>query len=158
MNSLYEFAFNSALGTVEKKEQDTPSTDKINALEEELRTDVIESKEQLTNELAGNASVPTKEQEKKLDYLNLQNKTFNSRPNPLGSYDELLSQMTTDIQRASQAMVYSNLTSKKEGARLTSSESQFSLLNSQFGLNSKSDKPFKNAKKYPKLSAQDSFI
>jgi hypothetical protein len=66
--------------------------------------------------------------------------------------------MTNDIQGATQAMVYSNLTSKKEGERLISTDDQFSLLNSQFGLLSKSEKQYKNAKKFPKLSSQDSYI
>ena len=70
MDSLYEFAQRTAVQRLSNNKEKTPmESGKIKALEEELRSDTIEQKTDLTSELAGNASRPTKGQGIKLEAI-----------------------------------------------------------------------------------------
>ena len=131
---------------------------KISALEAELRSDTIEQKTDLTSEIAGNASQPTKGQGIRLEAIGEQQKSFNSRSNPLGDYTTLLKQMQDDITGASNAMLHSTLDSKHESEKLGTTNDQFQMLNSQFNLNAMSEQSLKKAKKHKRLSAQDTFL
>jgi hypothetical protein len=160
MDGLYEFAQRTAVQRLSNNnEKKTPmESGKIKALEEELRSDTIEQKTDLTSEIAGNASQPTKGQGIKLEAIGEQQKSFNSRSNPLGDYTTLLKQMQDDITGASNAMLHSTLESKHETEKLGSASDQFQMLNSQFNLNAMSEQSVKRAKKQKRLSSQDTFI
>jgi len=158
MDALYEFAQRNAIQKMNAKPDAPVSSAKIQSLEQELRSDTMEQKTAITSELAGNASKPTREQGIRLERIGEQQSQFHSQSNPLGDYSTLLKQMQEDITGASNAMLYSTLGSKTETQKLATANEQYNMIASQFNLANQSEKSFKNAKKYKRLSSQDSFL
>ena len=78
--------------------------------------------------------------------------------NKLGDYSGLLSQQREDAARFTQPMLASTLESQKESHKLASANTQLNYLSSQFGLNTRSTRVWKKAKKYPKMNNQDNFL
>jgi hypothetical protein len=155
MDSLYELA-NISARRLDPRKQDKQDANKISQLEQSLREDVIDSKTKQTAELAGNASMPTAKQAAQIRRLDIhEGDAFNNRQLKLGDYTNLIRQMKEDQSRATQQMFVSTLASQKETAKLTDGDNEFAYLSSQFGLDVRSNRSFKNAKKLPLMSAQN---
>ena len=163
MQSLFQQSYNTALINLDpankKQKPDVPAqSDKLDALEKELRMDSKQQKVQQANMSAGNAQLPTADQRQKLQQIAPTDAGYKYFGNKLGDYSSLLSQMKTDSLRLAQPMLASTLENQKESHKLAAANEQFSLLSNQFGLNARADKVFKKAKKYPKLSNQSSWL
>lgn len=155
MDSLYDLAATSAR-RLDPRKPDTHNATKISQLEQSLREDVIEGKTQQTSEMAGNAPTPTPNQAAQLRRLDTQEgDAFNNRQLKLGDYTNLIRQMKEDQSRATQQMLVSTLSSQKETAKLSNGDNEFAYLSSQFGLEVRSNRSFKNAKKLPLMSSQN---
>ena len=158
MDSLFQFAQSSAFDSASRVKKPDAQSSKITALEDELRSDTIEQKTSSTSERAGNASQPTAEQSIRLEAIGEQQASFGSRSNPLASYTTLLAQMQNDITGASDAMLYSTLDGKHENQKLANASEQYSMLATQFNLQSRGEESIKKARKFRKLSQQDAFL
>ena len=155
MDSLYDLATTSAR-RLDPRKTEKHDANKISQLEQSLREDVIEDKTRQTSEMAGNSSVPTAKQAAQLRRLDIQEgDAFNNRKMKLGDYTNLIRQMKEDQSRATQQMLVSTLSSQKETAKLSNGDNEFAYLSSQFGLDVRSNRSFKNAKKLPLMSSQN---
>ena len=159
MHSLFQQSYNTALLNLDKKDSKEPvQSKKLDQLEAELRSENKEQNEQRSNELAGNASVPTQDTRQKLQQLAPRDVGYKYFGNKLGDYSSLLSQQRQDAQRLVQPMLQSTLESAKEAHKLASANDDLSMLANQFGLHARSNRVYKKAKKVGKMNAQDHFL
>ena len=141
-----------------KKREETAQSSKLDALEQELRSEGKSSQQQQDSQLAGNAAAPTPDQRQKLQQYAPRDAGFRYYGNKLGDYSTLLSQQREDAARFTQPMLSSTLESQKESHKLASANRQMDYMASQFGLNARSTRVWKKAKKYPKMGNQDHFL
>ena len=153
MNSVTE-----QQGPKKTKREEPAQSSKLDALEQELRSEGKSSQVQQDSQLAGNAAVPTPDQRQKLQQYAPRDANFRYFGNELGDYSGLLSQQREDAARFTQPMLASTLESQKESHKLASANTQLNYLSSQFGLNTRSTRVWKKAKKYPKMNNQDHFL
>ena len=145
-------------GPKKTKREEPAQSSKLDALEQELRSEGKSSQVQQDSQLAGNAAVPTPDQRQKLQQYAPRDANFRYFGNKLGDYSGLLSQQREDAARFTQPMLASTLESQKESHKLASANTQLNYLSSQFGLNTRSTRVWKKAKKYPKMNNQDHFL
>ena len=145
-------------GPKKTKREEPAQSSKLDALEQELRSEGKSSQVQQDSQLAGNAAVPTPDQRQKLQQYAPRDANFRYFGNKLGDYSGLLSQQREDAARFTQPMLASTLESQKESHKLASANAQLNYLSSQFGLNTRSTRVWKKAKKYPKMNNQDHFL
>ncbi len=141
-----------------KREEPPVQSGKLDALEQELRSEGKSSQLQQDSQLAGNAAAPTPDQRQKLQQYAPKDAGFRYYGNKLGDYSGLLSQQREDAARFTQPMLASTLESQKESHKLASANRQMDYMASQFGLNARAQRVWKKAKKYPKMSVQDHFL
>ena len=141
-----------------KREEPAQQSSKLDALEQELRSEGKSSQTKTDSQLAGNAEAPTPDQRQKLMQYAPRDAGFRYYGNKLGDYSTLLSQQREDAAKFAQPMLASTLESQKEAHKLVSANTQMNYMASQFGLNSRSTRVWKKAKKYPKMSNQDHFL
>ena len=160
MNSLFAHTYNTALLDLSAPpKKDVPAqSQKLDALEKELRSEAKADKTQRSSEIAGNASQPTPDQRQKLQQYAPKDASYKYFGNKLGDYSTLLAQQRQDAQRIAQPMLASTLESQKESHKLASANEQYNMLANQFGLNVRADRIFKKAKKNPRMSAQSSWL
>ena len=140
-----------------KKEEPAQSS-KLDALEQELRSEEKNSQMKQDSQLAGGAAAPTPDQRQKLQQYAPRDAGFRYFGNKLGDYSTLLRQQRQDSARFTQPMLSSTLESQKESHKLASANRQMDYMASQFGLNARSTRVWKKAKKYPKMGNQDHFL
>ena len=140
-----------------KREEPTQSS-KLDALEQELRSEGKQQQQQQDSQLAGGAAAPTPDQRQKLQQYAPRDAGFRYYGNKLGDYSTLLSQQREDSARFTQPMLSSTLESQKESHKLASANRQMDFLSSQFGLNARSTRVWKKAKKNNKMANQDAFF
>ena len=140
------------------KSQEPAQSSKLDALEQELRSEGKSSQQQQDSQLAGNAAAPTPDQRQKLQQYAPRDAGFRYFGNKLGDYSGLLSQQRGDAAKFAQPMLASTLESQKESHKLASANRQMDYMASQFGLNARSQRVWKKAKKTPKMSVQDHFL
>ena len=145
-------------GPKKTKREEPAQSSKLDALEQELRSEGKSSQVQQDSQLAGNAAAPTLDQRQKLQQYAPKDAGFRYFGNKLGDYSGLLSQQREDAARFTQPMLASTLESQKESHKLASANTQLNYLSSQFGLNTRSTRVWKKAKKYPKMNNQDHFL
>ena len=145
-------------GPKKPKSQEPAQSSKLDALEQELRSEGKTSQQQQDSQLAGNAAAPTPDQRQKLQQYAARDAGFRYYGNRLGDYSGLLSQQREDAAKFAQPMLASTLESAKESHKLASANRQMDYLSSQFGLNVRSQRVWKKAKKTPKMSVQDHFL
>ena len=146
-------------GPKKPKSQEPPAqSSKLDALEQELRSEGKTSQQQQDSQLAGNAAAPTPDQRQKLQQYAARDSDFRYFGNKLGDYSGLLSQQREDAARFAQPMLASTLESQKESHKLASANRQMDYMASQFGLNARSQRVLKKARKNPKMSVQDTFF
>ena len=145
-------------GPKKTKREEPQQSNKLDALEAELRSESKSSQQQQDSQLAGNAAAPTPDQRQKLQQYAPRDAGFRYFGNKLGDYSGLLSQQREDAARFTQPMLASTLESQKESHKLASANTQLNYLSSQFGLNTRSTRVWKKAKKYPKMNNQDHFL
>ena len=133
------------------KSQEPAQSSKLDALEQELRSDDKAKQVQQDSQAAGNAAAPTPDQRQKLQQYAPRDAGFRYFGNKLGDYSGLLSQQREYAQRIAQPMLASTLESAKESHKLASANRQMDYLSSQFGLNARSQRVWKKAKKTPKM-------
>ena len=160
MNSLFQNTYNTALldlsGTPKK---DVPAqSEKLDALEKELRSEAKSDKTKRSSEIAGNASQPTPNQRQKLQQYAPRDANFKYYGNKLGDYSTLLAQQRQDAQRIAQPLLMGTLESQKKSHKLANANEQYNMLANQFGLNVRADRIWKKAKKNPRMSAQSSWL
>ena len=153
MNSVSE-----QQGPKKTKREEPAQSSKLDALEQELRSEGKSSQTNTDSQLAGNASAPTPDQRQKLMQYAPRDAGFRYYGNKLGDYSGLLSQQREDAAKFAQPMLASTLESQKESHKLASANTQLNYLSSQFGLNTRSTRVWKKAKKYPKMNNQDHFL
>ena len=160
MNSLFAHTYNTALLDLSgPPKKDVPAqSEKLDALEKELRSEAKADKTQRSSEIAGNASQPTPDQRQKLQQYAPKDASYKYYGHKLGDYSTLLAQQRQDAQRIAQPMLASTLESQKESHKLASANEQYNMLANQFGLNVRADRIFKKAKKNPRMSAQSSWL
>ena len=160
MNSLFQNTYNTALLDLSgPPKKDVPAqSEKLDALEKELRSEAKSDKTQRSSEAAGNASQPTPDQRQKLQQYAPRDATYKYFGNKLGDYSTILAQQRQDAQRIAQPLMLSTLESQKESHKLANANEQYNLLANQFGLNARADRIFKKAKKNPRMSAQTSWL
>lgn len=134
-----------------------PSSAKLDALEQELRDDTIDTKTSMVAQGQGQGT-GTAQQKQMLAMYDPQNTDYNYYGSIVGDYTNLISQMADDRQGATTAMKLSTVEAKPEADRMQNSEDQWNLLAIQFGLQSRSEKVVKKAMKISKLGAGDSFL
>ena len=145
-------------GPKKTKREEPAQSSKLDALEQELRSEGKSSQTKTDSQLAGNASAPTPDQRQKLMQYAPRDAGFRYYGNKLGDYSGLLSQQREDAAKFAQPMLASTLESQKESHKLASANTQLNYLSSQFGLNTRSTRVWKKAKKYPKMNNQDHFL
>ena len=153
MNSVSE-----QQGPKKTKREEPAQSSKLDALEQELRSEGKSSQTKTDSQLAGNAEAPTPDQRQKLMQYAPRDAGFRYYGNKLGDYSTLLSQQREDAARFTQPMLSSTLESQKESHKLASANRQMDYMASQFGLNARSTRVWKKAKKYPKMGNQDHFL
>ena len=153
MNSVSE-----QQGPKKTKREEPAQSSKLDALEQELRSEGKSSQTKTDSQLAGNAEAPTPDQRQKLMQYAPRDAGFRYFGNKLGDYSGLLSQQREDAAKFAQPMLASTLESQKESHKLASANTQLNYLSSQFGLNTRSTRVWKKAKKYPKMNNQDHFL
>ena len=153
MNSVTE-----QQGPKKTKREEPAQSSKLDALEQELRSEGKSSQTKTDSQLAGNAEAPTPDQRQKLMQYAPRDAGFRYYGNKLGDYSGLLSQQREDAAKFAQPMLASTLESQKESHKLASANTQLNYLSSQFGLNTRSTRVWKKAKKYPKMNNQDHFL
>jgi hypothetical protein len=153
MNSVSE-----QQGPKKTKREEPAQSSKLDALEQELRSEGKSSQTKTDSQLAGNAEAPTPDQRQKLMQYAPRDAGFRYYGNKLGDYSGLLSQQREDAAKFAQPMLASTLESQKESHKLASANTQLNYLSSQFGLNTRSTRVWKKAKKYPKMNNQDHFL
>ena len=158
MHSLFQQSYNTVLLGLDDKKSDPIQSDKLDALEKELRSETKTREGARVNELAMNASVPTLDTRRKLEQLAPKDVEYKYYGNKLGDYSNLLKQMKTDAERLAQPMLASTLENQKESHKLAQANDQLSMLANQFGLNARANRMFKKAKKNPRMNAQDHFL
>ena len=158
MQSVFNQSYNTALLGLDKRKTEPVQSEKLDALEKELRTENKQQASQQASESAGNASTPTPDMREKLQQLAPKDVDFKFYGNKLSDYSTLLTQMRTDAQRIAQPMLASTLENKKESFKLAQANNELAMLASQFGLNARADRVYKRAKKNPRMSAQDHFL
>ena len=158
MHSLFQQSYNTALLNLDKTAKEPVQSKKLDALEAELRSENKEQKTEQNNQLAGAASVPTPDTRQKLQQYAPRDAGFRYYGNRLGDYSGLLSQQREDAARFTQPMLASTIESQKESHKLVSANRQMDYMASQFGLNARSTRVWKKAKKYPKMGNQDHFL
>ena len=160
MNSLFQNTYNTALLDLSgQPKKDVPAqSEKLDALEKELRSEAKSDKTKRSSEIAGNASQPTPDQRQKLQQYAPRDANFKYYGNKLGDYSTLLAQQRQDAQRIAQPMLASTLESQKESHKLANANEQYNMLANQFGLNVRADRIWKKAKKNPRMSAQSSWL
>ena len=159
MNSLFQNTYNTALLDLSGPKKDVPAqSEKLDALEKELRSEAKSDKTKRSSEIAGNASQPTPDQRQKLQQYAPRDANFKYYGNKLGDYSTLLAQQRQDAQRIAQPMLASTLESQKESHKLANANEQYSMLANQFGLNVRADRIWKKAKKKTRMSAQSSWL
>jgi hypothetical protein len=133
-----------------------PSTEKLQGLEAELREDVIEDKTSMQSQgVNQTAGEPHGNQASMLARYAPGDVQMNYAGKKLGDYNTLLQQMRGSVNNATFGMAVSTMDSKRETQKIGS---EYMMLSSQFGLNNRSIKPLKRAKKFGKLASQDSFM
>ena len=145
-------------GPKKTKREEPAQSSKLDALEQELRSEGKSSQTKTDSQLAGNAEAPTPDQRQKLMQYAPRDAGFRYYGNKLGDYSGLLSQQREDAAKFAQPMLASTLESQKESHKLASANTQLNYLSSQFGLNTRSTRVWKKAKKYPKMNNQDHFL
>ena len=158
MQSLFQQSYNTALLGMDKRKTEPVQSEKLDALEKELRSENKEQAAQQANQSAGNAQTPTPDMRQKLQQLAPTDVGFKYYGNKLGDYSTLLQQMRTEAQRVAQPMLASTLENKKESFKLAQANDELAMLANQFGLNARADRVYKKAKKKPRMSAQDHFL
>ena len=153
MNSVSE-----QQGPKKTKREEPAQSSKLDALEHELRSEGKSSQTKTDSQLAGNAEAPTPDLRQKLMQYAPRDAGFRYYGNKLGDYSGLLSQQREDAAKFAQPMLASTLESQKESHKLASANTQLNYLSSQFGLNTRSTRVWKKAKKYPKMINQDHFL
>jgi hypothetical protein len=156
-----EKLFMQRMGAIESKrtapdtKQAKPSSEKLQALENELRTDTMQAKEQQNNQAATGqgGQYGTDGQRRMQMKYDPQDMTYQLYGNHIGDFSSMLKQMTTDTQGATDAMQLSTLASKSEIVRLEDENEQWAMITAQFGLTSRSDKVLKLARKTSKLDS-----
>jgi hypothetical protein len=145
-------------GPKKTKREEPAQSSKLDALEQELRSEGKSSQQQQDSQLAGNAAAPTPDQRQKLQQYAPRDANFRYFGNKLGDYSTLLSQQREDAARFTQPMLSSTLESQKESHKLVSANTQLNYMASQFGLNARSNRVWKKAKKVSKMNVQDHFL
>jgi len=159
MHSLFQQSYNTALLNLDRKDSKEPvQSKKLDALEAELRSENKEQKTELSNELAGGASVPSPDTRQKLQQYAPSDVGFKYYGNKLGDYSTLLSQQREDAQRLVQPMLASTLENQKESHKLANANDDLSMLANQFGLHARSARVYKKAKKVGRMNVQDHFL
>ena len=159
MNSLFQNTYNTALLDLSGPKKDVPAqSEKLDALEKELRSEAKSDKTKRSSEIAGNASQPTPDQRQKLQQYAPRDANFKYYGNKLGDYSSILAQQRQDAMRIAQPLLASTLESQKESHKLANANEQYSMLANQFGLNVRADRIWKKAKKNPRMSAQSSWL
>ena len=141
-----------------KRETEPAQSSKLDALEQELRSEGKSSQQQQDSQIAGGAAAPTPDQRQKLQQYAPREAGFRYYGNRLGDYSTLLSQQREDAARFTQPMLSSTIESQKESHKLVSANSQMNYMASQFGLNARSTRVWKKAKKYPKMENQSTWF
>ena len=120
MNSLFQNTYNTALLDLSGPKKDVPAaqSEKLDALEKELRSEAKSDKTKRSSETAGNASQPTPDQRQKLQQYAPRDANFKYYGNKLGDYSTLLAQQRQDAQRIAQPLLASTLESQKESHKL----------------------------------------
>ena len=160
MNSLFANTYNTALMDLSgPPKKDVPAqSEKLDALEKELRSENKSDKTVRSSETAGNASQPTPDQRQKLQQYAPRDANYKYYGNKLSDYSTLLAQQRQDAMRIAQPMLHSTLESQKESHKLAQANEQYSMLANQFGINARADRIWKKAKKNPRMSAQSSWL
>ena len=145
-------------GPKQNQRKKSLQSSKLDALEAELRSEEKSSQVKQDSQAAGGASAPTPDQRQKLQQYAPRDAGFKYFGNKLGDYSGLLSQQREDAARFAQPMLASTLESQKESHKLASANKQMDYMASQFGLNARSARVLKKARKNPKMSVQDHFL
>ena len=145
-------------GPKKTKREEPAQSSRLDALEQELRSEGKSSQTKTDSQLAGNAAAPTPDQRQKLMQYAPRDAGFRYYGNKLGDHSTLLSQQKEDAARFTQPMLSSTLESQKESHKLASANRQMDYMASQWGLNARSNRVWKKAKKYPKMGNQDHFL
>ena len=145
-------------GPKKTKREEPAQSSKLDALEQELRSEGKQQQEQQESQLAGGAAAPTPDQRQKLQQYAPRDAGYRYYGNKLADYSTLLGQQREDSAKFLQPMLASTLESAKESHKLASANRQMDYLSSQFGLNARSQRVWKKAKKTPKMSVQDHFL
>ena len=145
-------------GPKKPKKEEPVQSSKLDALEQELRSEEKSSQVKQDSQAAGGAAAPTPDQRQKLQQYAPRDAGFRYFGNKLGDYSGLLSQQREDAARFAQPMLASTLESAKESHKLASANRQMDYMASQFGLNARSARVLKKARKNPKMSVQDHFL
>jgi hypothetical protein len=140
-----------------KKAQDGGSS-KVNELEAVLRAQVVNQKEQFASPDAGQQLAGSNPRKRILsDSLYLgKDAMYKKYSNHLADYANISKQMDGLSDSALRALELSTLESKKELYKLQQTNSDLSMVASQFGLETASDRQFRRRKKINRMSGQTS--
>ena len=138
------------------KQKGGATSTKVNELERVLRAQVINGKEQFASPDAGQKLAQSDPRKKMLsDSLYLgKDDMYKKYSNHLADYTSLSKQMSGVSDSAVRALELSTLESKKELYRLQQTNSDLSMVASQFGLETASDRQFKRRKKINRMTGQ----
>lgn len=138
-----------------KQKGQAPSA-KVNELESVLRAQVINEKEEFASPDAGQQLSQSDPRKKKLsDSLYLgKDDMYKQYSNHLADYTNISKQMSGVSDSALRALELSTLESKKELYRIQQTNSDLSMVASQFGLETASDRQYKRRRKINRMTGQ----
>ena len=131
---------------------------KLESLDELLREDEIDQKQQLTTQQAGTNQFGTADQRRLQSKFLHQDENVNRGDEKLGNFNTLLNQQNQVSSDIEKAMATNTLDKKSELWRIERLNNSLQALGTQFGLDVPSQRQYKKAKKIHRLSQQSSWL